>query len=102
MLMKPDDPLSFFLFAETMSPKYKNKQVGFEVITAVVMKSSIFWDITPCNSLEIKRRFGGTCHIHPYAGNKHNSACYPLHTGFFPGLFFDLEDEDDIFHRNIS
>jgi hypothetical protein len=21
---------------------------GFEVLTAVVMKSSVFWDITPC------------------------------------------------------
>jgi hypothetical protein len=23
--------------------------VGFEVLTAVVMKSTIFWDITPCS-----------------------------------------------------
>jgi hypothetical protein len=23
--------------------------VGFEVLTAVVMKSSVFWDITPCS-----------------------------------------------------
>jgi hypothetical protein len=23
--------------------------VGFEVLTAVVMKNSIFWDITPCS-----------------------------------------------------
>jgi ferredoxin-thioredoxin reductase catalytic subunit len=27
----------------------------------VVMKSSIFWDITPCSLLKINRRFGGTC-----------------------------------------
>jgi hypothetical protein len=25
--------------------------VGFEVLTAVVMKSTIFWDITPCSPL---------------------------------------------------
>jgi hypothetical protein len=25
--------------------------VGFEVFTAVVMKSTIFWDITPCSPL---------------------------------------------------
>jgi hypothetical protein len=24
-------------------------------------KISIFWDITPCSSLEVSRRFGGTC-----------------------------------------
>jgi hypothetical protein len=34
--------------------------VGFEVITAVVMKISIFWDITPCSPLRANRRFGGT------------------------------------------
>jgi hypothetical protein len=27
--------------------------VGFEVLTAVVMKSTIFWDITPCCSLSV-------------------------------------------------
>jgi hypothetical protein len=27
--------------------------VGFEVLTAVVMKSSIFWDITPCSPLKV-------------------------------------------------
>jgi hypothetical protein len=35
--------------------------VGFEVLTEVVMKSSIIWDITPCNPLEVNGRFGGTC-----------------------------------------
>jgi hypothetical protein len=34
--------------------------VGFEVLTAVVMKSTIFWDITPCCPLKVNRRFGGT------------------------------------------
>jgi hypothetical protein len=34
--------------------------VGFEVLTAVVMKSTIFWDITPYNPLSVNRRFGGT------------------------------------------
>jgi hypothetical protein len=34
--------------------------VGFEVLTAVVMKSTIFWDITSCSPLYFKRCFGGT------------------------------------------
>jgi hypothetical protein len=38
--------------------------VGFEVLTAMVMKSSIFWDIMPCNSLKVNRRFRGTYHLH--------------------------------------
>jgi hypothetical protein len=33
---------------------------GFEVLTAVIMKSTIFWDMTPCSPLKFNRRFGGT------------------------------------------
>jgi hypothetical protein len=38
--------------------------VGFEVITLVVMKRSVFWDITACSLLKVNCRFGGTCHLH--------------------------------------
>jgi hypothetical protein len=38
--------------------------VGFEVLTAVVMKSTIFWDIMPCSLLKVNRRFGGTYRLH--------------------------------------
>jgi hypothetical protein len=34
------------------------KYVGFEVLTAVVMKSTVFWDITPCILLSVNRRLG--------------------------------------------
>jgi hypothetical protein len=33
----------------------------FVVLTAVVMKSNIFWDIMPCSPLKVNRRFGETC-----------------------------------------
>jgi hypothetical protein len=32
--------------------------IKFEVLTAVVMKMSVFWDITPCSPLKVKPRFG--------------------------------------------
>jgi hypothetical protein len=38
--------------------------VGFEVFTAVVMKSIVFWDMTPCSPLSVNRRFGGTYRLH--------------------------------------
>jgi hypothetical protein len=41
-----------------------NKYVTFEVLTAVVMKSIIFWDITPCNPLKVNRSFGETYRLH--------------------------------------
>jgi hypothetical protein len=33
-------------------------KAGFEVLIAVVMKSSIFCDITPCSPIKVNRRFG--------------------------------------------
>jgi hypothetical protein len=38
------------------------KLVGFEVFTAVVMKSIIFWDMMPCSPLSVNQRFRGTYH----------------------------------------
>jgi hypothetical protein len=35
------------------SIKTERSYVGFEVLTAVVMKSAIFWDITPCSQLSL-------------------------------------------------
>jgi hypothetical protein len=35
-----------------------------EARTPVVMKSSVFWDMTQCNLLEVNRRLGGTCRLH--------------------------------------
>jgi hypothetical protein len=33
--------------------------VGFLVLTAVVGKSSVFWNITPCSLWKVNRCFGG-------------------------------------------
>jgi hypothetical protein len=38
--------------------------VGFEVLTAVVKESSIFWDITPCSPLKVNWSFRGTYRFH--------------------------------------
>jgi hypothetical protein len=48
---------------------------------AVVMKSSIFWDITPCSPLEVSRCFEGICQA---------ELCF--HACLLMGLFFDPED----------
>jgi hypothetical protein len=39
------------------------RNVGFEALSAVIMKSSVFWDITPYSPLKANRRFGGTCRL---------------------------------------
>jgi hypothetical protein len=38
--------------------------VGFKVLTAVVMKSTISWDITSCSPSKFKRCFGGAYRLH--------------------------------------
>jgi hypothetical protein len=38
--------------------------IGFEVLTTVVMKSTIIWYITLHGPLKVNRRFGGTYRLH--------------------------------------
>jgi hypothetical protein len=38
--------------------------VGSEVLTVVVMKSFVFWDIMQCSPLKVNRGFGGICRLH--------------------------------------
>jgi hypothetical protein len=85
------------------------KIVGFKVLTAVVMESTIFWDITPCSPLKVNGRFGGTYHLYlqgrrirearnsVIAGDKQS-----FHDGFLLGLFFDSDDGADIFLRKVA
>jgi hypothetical protein len=38
--------------------------VGYEIIAAVTVMSTIFWDLTPCSPIEIRWRFGRTSCLH--------------------------------------
>jgi hypothetical protein len=71
---------AFYLFRSISGPKMghyegkeMNRYVGFKVLTAVVMKSSVFWDTMVCSS------FRGTSHLHlqvrriSQARNQHES-----------------------------
>jgi hypothetical protein len=63
--------------------------IGTEVPTAVVMKSSIFWDITLCSLLKVNLRFGGMCHLHLQGGRiiqERDGISHPLHVGFYNWL----------------
>jgi hypothetical protein len=52
--------------SQTLVPVYQTVRchVGSEVLTAVVMNSSLLWDITPCSPLKVNQRFEGTCRLH--------------------------------------
>jgi hypothetical protein len=62
----------------------KHIPVKFEVLTAMVMKHSIFWDITLCGLFEVSL-------LSTY-----------FHACFFRRLFFDPEDGSDMFLRNFG
>jgi hypothetical protein len=81
--------------------------VGFEVFTAVVLKSIFFWVMTPCSALSGTRRFGRTYRLHlqgrrivqqtsEQAGGKQKLARW------FAELFFNPEDGGDTFLRNVG
>jgi hypothetical protein len=40
------------------------KSAGSEVLTAVTIKSMVFWVTKPCTLVQIQWRFGGTHHLH--------------------------------------
>jgi hypothetical protein len=51
-----------------MKNKQESGNVEFEILTEVVMRSYIYWDITPCSPLTVSRSLGGIFHLHLHAG----------------------------------
>jgi hypothetical protein len=49
---------------EGFEPRTSEHNVGFEDLTAMVMKSSIFWDITSWSFLRVNQQFGRTRRLH--------------------------------------
>jgi hypothetical protein len=92
---EPDVPeLSVFTLNQTMMV------VGFSIVICeflieVVMKRSLFQDITLCSPLKINLRFGGTCHFHfqgPRIGQaKTRMTRAAVLSSFLLGIFFDIE-----------
>jgi hypothetical protein len=74
--------------------------VGFEVLTAVIMKTTIFCDRTPCSPLKVNQRFGGTCRLH-LQGRRRTVLAICFHTGFLLGLLFCSEDGGNMLLRNF-
>jgi hypothetical protein len=64
LLPRKEPPVSIGDLKAGLDSVEKRKCVGFEVFTAVVMKSTIFRDMTPCSLLSCNRRFGGTYCLH--------------------------------------
>jgi hypothetical protein len=54
------------------------------------MKSSDFWDTTPCRPLKVNGHFGGTCRLHLHG---RSSASYLVYADILVDLFFDHDDE---------
>jgi hypothetical protein len=67
------------------TPVNKRNYVGFEVITAAIMKNFYLLGYIAPKSIE----------------NHPTSACCKLHPGFLPGIYFDPEDGNNISFRNI-
>jgi hypothetical protein len=62
VLPMEERPVRMFPFIKKLQFNLVN--VGFDVLIAVVMKSTLCWDITPCSPLSAKRRFERTYRFH--------------------------------------
>jgi hypothetical protein len=82
--------------------------LGFEVLTTVIVKSSIFWNITPCSPLKVNRRFGETSSRVPPAFTQVSCLVYsPLKMVCFSETSVDFQrttpcniPEDIILHNH--
>jgi hypothetical protein len=77
-------------------------------MTDLRLKSSIFWDITPCSPLKVNQYFEEKFRLHPQ-GRRISQAKAPgikpggkQSSDFLLGLFFDSEDGGEMFLRNVS
>jgi hypothetical protein len=73
--------------------------VGSAVLTAVVTKRSIFWDIMPCSPLRVSWRFGEACHL--YLQVEPVLFATWFHAHFLIWFFFDSEERGDMVLRNV-
>jgi hypothetical protein len=81
--------------------------IRFEVLTAVAMKSPIYYAITLCCPLKINQRFGRAClHVQGQAKQEASVKKVPsramVHVPFFFSLFFDSYDGGYIILRNVG
>jgi hypothetical protein len=66
--------------------------VVFKVLTPVIIKSSIFWDVTSCSPLKVNRRFGVKCRLHlqdrivSQARNRHEADSLLRYPGTLRGI----------------
>jgi uncharacterized protein YfaT (DUF1175 family) len=54
----------FIGFQRSIQTKNRIHKVGFEVLTAVAMNSSVFWDITSYRPVKVNGCFGGIYRLH--------------------------------------
>jgi hypothetical protein len=77
-----------------------------EVLAALTVKSTSFWDVTPCGLVEVYRRFGEPYCLHILEGLRlnqfyYNSLCL-LPARYRPGLHSDPEDRGSVVLRNVG
>jgi hypothetical protein len=83
--LRPPGALSMFYNASKDAPF-----VGYEDLSALIMKRYIFLDVAPCSLVKFNRRFGGTSFI-----NLVLFACL-LHVGFLLHLLFDPKSKPTV------
>jgi hypothetical protein len=92
------DPILPLFLSQKTKHKYSSSLLGSEVLIVVAMKSSTFWNITPCSPVKVNQHFEGTIAstftVQEHA--KHKASCLH-HVGFLAGLFFNSEDGGSMF-----
>jgi hypothetical protein len=82
-------------------PKYDRLHcfhVGFEVLTAVTLKSTVFWDVTSCSAVGVHWHFGGIYDLHLLDQRVNSARSQSAHSARgLLGLLLSSEDGGDIY-----
>jgi hypothetical protein len=77
--------------------------VGFEVLAAAVLNSSILLDITPHSPLKVNRHFGRICNLHLHGRRKsHSQVCLLPAFALVYSLAYSSTPKIDMFLRNVG
>jgi hypothetical protein len=75
--------------------------VRFEILTAVTLKSTAFWDVTQCSLVGVYQRYGEMYWFHLQDQRVSQASSRKMPVCLF-GLIFDPEDGGNTFLRNVD
>jgi hypothetical protein len=75
----------------------QGKYVRFQVCTVVNMRITVFWDVVPCNLVEVYRHFRGSCCLHHHGILMMEAAStFETSVNFYQATWCNIPEDSDL------